>query len=78
MAPSTTSSAPAQRRRLTKPSSSVLPLWSVPTRRRVGDAGQYGWSPRRVVPRVGREAIRVMLLHHDLKLWQGKCGGAPG
>lgn len=27
---------------------------------------------RRLVPRVGREAIRVMLLHHDLKPWREK------
>ena len=34
---------------------------------------------RRLVPRVGRETIRVLLLHHDLKPWPGKkCGGAPG
>jgi len=27
---------------------------------------------RRLVPRVGRETIRVLLLHHDLKPWRGK------
>ena len=27
---------------------------------------------RRVVPRVGRETIRVLLLHHDLKPWREK------
>jgi putative transposase len=27
---------------------------------------------RRLVPRVGREVIRVMLLHHDLKPWREK------
>jgi hypothetical protein len=27
---------------------------------------------RRLVPRVGREAIRVMLLNHDLKPWREK------
>ena len=25
---------------------------------------------RHLVPRVGREAIRVLLLHHDLKPWR--------
>jgi len=33
---------------------------------------------RRLVPRVGRETIRVLLLHHDLKPWREKnvvCGG---
>jgi putative transposase len=33
---------------------------------------------RRLVPRVGREAIRILLLHHDLKPWREKnvvCGG---
>jgi putative transposase len=32
---------------------------------------------RRLVPRVGREPIRVLLLHHDLKLWRKKCGAWP-
>jgi transposase len=27
---------------------------------------------RRLVPRVGRETIRILLLHHDLKPWRGK------
>jgi hypothetical protein len=27
---------------------------------------------RRLVPRVGRETIRVLLLHHDLKPWREK------
>jgi putative transposase len=27
---------------------------------------------RKLVPKVGREAIRVLLLHHDLKPWRGK------
>ena len=27
---------------------------------------------RRLVPRVGRETIRVLLLNHDLKPWRGK------
>ena len=27
---------------------------------------------RRLVPRVGREAVRVLLLHHDLKPWREK------
>jgi putative transposase len=27
---------------------------------------------RRLVPRVGRESIRVLLLHHDLKPWREK------
>ncbi len=27
---------------------------------------------RRLVPRVGREAIRILLLHHDLKPWREK------
>jgi putative transposase len=33
---------------------------------------------RRLVPQVGRETIRVLLLHHDLKPWREKnvvCGG---
>lgn len=29
---------------------------------------------RRLVPRVGRETIRVLLLHHDLKPWREKNG----
>src|SRR3954470_6916230 len=30
---------------------------------------------RKVVPRVGRETIRILLLSHDLKPWRGKkCG----
>ena len=32
---------------------------------------------RRLVPRVGRETIRILLLHHDLKPWREKnvvCG----
>jgi hypothetical protein len=34
---------------------------------------------RRLVPRVGRETIRVLLLHHDLKPFREKnVGGAPG
>ena len=27
---------------------------------------------RRVIPRVGRETIRILLLHHDLKPWREK------
>jgi putative transposase len=27
---------------------------------------------RKLVPRVGRETIRILLLHHDLKPWRGK------
>jgi putative transposase len=27
---------------------------------------------RRLVPRVGREAIRILLLHHDLRPWREK------
>ena len=27
---------------------------------------------RRLIPRVGRETIRILLLHHDLKPWRGK------
>jgi len=27
---------------------------------------------RRLVPRVGRETIRILLLHHDLKPWREK------
>jgi homeodomain-containing protein len=27
---------------------------------------------RRLVPQVGRETIRILLLHHDLKPWRGK------
>jgi len=27
---------------------------------------------RKLVPRVGRETIRVLLLHHDLKPWREK------
>jgi hypothetical protein len=27
---------------------------------------------RRLVPRVGRETVRVLLLHHDLKPWREK------
>src|SRR6516162_9900298 len=33
---------------------------------------------RKLAPRVGREAIRILLLHHDLKPWREKnvvCGG---
>jgi|SRR5579884_4055468 len=33
---------------------------------------------RKLVPRVGRETIRVLLLHHDFKPWREKnvvCGG---
>jgi transposase len=33
---------------------------------------------RKLVPKVGRETIRVLLLHHDLKPWREKnvvCGG---
>src|SRR5947209_16208172 len=33
---------------------------------------------RRLVPRVGRETIRVLLLHHDLKPWREKNVGGPG
>jgi transposase len=35
---------------------------------------------RRLVPRVGRETIRVLLLSHDLKPWREKNvgGGRPG
>ena len=29
-------------------------------------------AKRRLVPRVGRETIRVLLLHHDLKPWREK------
>ena len=31
---------------------------------------------RKLVPRVGRETIRILLLNHDLKPWREKCGGA--
>lgn len=27
---------------------------------------------RKLIPRVGREAVRILLLHHDLKPWRGK------
>jgi hypothetical protein len=27
---------------------------------------------RKLVPRVGRETIRILLLHHDLKPWREK------
>jgi putative transposase len=27
---------------------------------------------RKLVPEVGRETIRILLLHHDLKPWRGK------
>src|SRR5260370_27437225 len=30
---------------------------------------------RKLVPRVGRETIRILLLHHDLKPWRGKKDG---
>ena len=34
---------------------------------------------RGLVPRVGRETVRILLLDHDLKPWrEKKCGGAPG
>jgi transposase len=33
---------------------------------------------RRLVPRVGRETIRVLLLHHDLKPWREKNVGGSG
>jgi putative transposase len=34
---------------------------------------------RRLVPRVGRETIRILLLHHDFKPWREKnVVGAPG
>lgn len=32
---------------------------------------------RNLVPRIGRESIRVLLQHHDLKPWQKKCGASP-
>ena len=44
-------------------------------------AGQARWTvrliteeavKRRLVPRVGRETIRLLLLHHDLKPWREK------
>ncbi len=34
---------------------------------------------RKLVPKVGRETIRILLLHHDLKPWREKnvvCGGS--
>jgi len=33
---------------------------------------------KRLVPRVGRETIRVLLLSHDLKPWRGKNVVRPG
>jgi hypothetical protein len=27
---------------------------------------------RRLAPRVGREAVRILLLHHDLRPWREK------
>jgi putative transposase len=34
---------------------------------------------RRLIPRVGRETIRILLLDHDLKPWREKnVVGAPG
>ena len=33
---------------------------------------------RRLVPRVGRETIRVLLLNHDLKPRRGGCGAFRG
>ena len=40
-------------------------------------AGPFGWWPkeavkRKLVPRVGRETIRILMLSHDLKPWRGK------
>ena len=32
---------------------------------------------RRLVPRVGRETIRLLLLHDDLKPWREKMGSVP-
>ena len=31
---------------------------------------------RRLLPRVGRETIRLLLLRHDLKPWRKKCGAS--
>jgi len=48
-------------------------------------AGQARWTvrlvaaeavKRKVVPRVGRETIRILLLHHDLKPWREKNVGS--
>src|SRR5258708_9092798 len=33
---------------------------------------------RRLVPRVGRETVRILLLPHDLKPWRGKKIGGGG
>ena len=33
---------------------------------------------RKLVPRVGRETIRILLLHHDLKPWREKNVGRGG
>jgi hypothetical protein len=33
---------------------------------------------RKLVPQVGRETIRVLLLHHASSRGGKKCGGAPG
>ena len=32
---------------------------------------------RKLVPRIGRETVRVLLLHHDLKPWRELCQERP-
>ena len=50
-------------------------------------AGQARWTvrlvaeeavKRRLVPRVGRETIRILLLHHDLRPWREKMWWCAG
>jgi len=57
-------------------SSGSLP-WFAALHREGALDGRCGWWPRKVikrklVPKVGRETIRVLLLHHDLKPWREK------
>lgn len=42
-----------------------------------GAAGCAGSGQRKLVPRVGRETIRILLQSHDLKPWRKKLWCIP-
>ena len=71
------SSAPARLRCWTPARSSASSPWFAAIRPKATRAGPCDWWPqeavkRRLAPRVGRETIRVLLQHHDLKPWREK------
>jgi hypothetical protein len=50
--------------------------WFVANRPQATPSGRCAWAEQAVkpklVPRVGQETVRILLLNHDLKPWRGK------